>query len=131
MNELQVTLGDRSYHFSSGDVVRIGRSPDNDIVISDPTVSRQHAQLSHASGGWEFKNVGRALSFLNGQQVSQAVLSGPAEIQLSSPNGPVLAIQPGGVPTQAAPDHTSVLDGAGLGHAGGEAWETPAETPWQ
>lgn len=126
MNELQVTLGDRSYHFSAGDIVRIGRSPDNDIVVSDPTVSRQHAQLSQGPGGWEFENVGRALSFLNGQPVTRAVLSGPAEIRLSSPNGPVLAVAPGtGVPTQAAPDHTSVLDGAG------DPWDTPAQAPWQ
>jgi RsiW-degrading membrane proteinase PrsW (M82 family) len=94
MNELHVTLGDRSYSFDGGATVRIGRSPDNDIVVGDPTVSRQHAQLSHGPRGWEFVNVGRALSYLNGEPVTRAVLSGPARIQLSSLDGPALAITP-------------------------------------
>jgi RsiW-degrading membrane proteinase PrsW (M82 family) len=94
MNELHVTLGDRSYSFDGGATVRIGRSPDNDIVVGDPTVSRQHAQLSRGPRGWEFVNVGRALSYLNGEPVTRAVLSGPARIQLSSLEGPALAITP-------------------------------------
>jgi RsiW-degrading membrane proteinase PrsW (M82 family) len=100
MNELHVTLGDRSYSFGAGETVRIGRSPDNDIVVSDPTVSRQHAQLSSGPSGWEFENVGRALSFLNGEPVTRALLSGPAQIQLSSVRGPVLSITPGEPPRQ-------------------------------
>ncbi|HEY1640879.1 MAG TPA: PrsW family glutamic-type intramembrane protease [Streptosporangiaceae bacterium] len=99
MNELHVTLGDRRYSFDGGRTVRIGRSPDNDIVVGDPTVSRQHAQLSCGPRGWEFVNVGRALSFLNGEPVTRALLSGPARIQLSSLDGPALAITP-----VAAPD---------------------------
>jgi len=103
MNELHVTLGDRSYSFGAGETVRIGRSPDNDIVVSDPTVSRQHAQLSSGASGWEFENVGRALSFLNGEPVSRTLLSGPAQIQLSSIRGPVLSITPGETPPQYEP----------------------------
>ncbi len=94
MNELHVTLGDRRYSFDGSRTVRIGRSPDNDIVVGDPTVSRQHGQLSRGPRGWEFVNVGRALSFLNGEPVTRALLSGPARIQLSSLDGPALAITP-------------------------------------
>jgi RsiW-degrading membrane proteinase PrsW (M82 family) len=103
MNELHVTLGDHSYSFGAGETVRIGRSPDNDIVVSDPTVSRQHAQLSSGPSGWEFENVGRALSFLNGEPVTRALLSGPAQIRLSSVGGPVLSITPGEPPRQYEP----------------------------
>lgn len=100
MNELHVTLGGLRFSFDDGTTVRIGRSPDNDIVVGDPTVSRQHAQLSHGPDGWEFVNVGRALSYLNGQPVTRAVLSGPARIQLASLDGPDLAI----TPVAAAPE---------------------------
>jgi RsiW-degrading membrane proteinase PrsW (M82 family) len=92
MNELLVTLGDQSYRFGAGETVRIGRSPDNDIVVSDPTVSRRHAELRPASAGWEFENVGRALSFLDGAPVTRVRLDGSAQIQLSSTNGPILAV---------------------------------------
>jgi RsiW-degrading membrane proteinase PrsW (M82 family) len=112
MNELHVTLGDRKYSFGPGETVRIGRSPDNDIVVGDPTVSRMHAQFRLGPDGWEFENVGRALSFLDGQPVSRALLSGPAHIQLSSAQGPVLGITPGDRP--AVPDGP---DGAGTGDA--------------
>jgi RsiW-degrading membrane proteinase PrsW (M82 family) len=94
MNELHVTIGERTYSFGPGDTVRIGRSPDNDIVVSDPTVSRQHAELTLGPDGWQFHNVGRALSFLNGEPVSRTLLSGPVAIQLSSAQGPVLEMVP-------------------------------------
>jgi RsiW-degrading membrane proteinase PrsW (M82 family) len=94
MNELHVTIGERTYSFGPGDTVRIGRSPDNDIVVSDPTVSRQHAELTLGPDGWQFHNVGRALSFLDGEPVSRTLLSGPVAIQLSSAEGPVLEMVP-------------------------------------
>src|ERR1700722_635830 len=94
MNELHVTIGERTYSFGPGDTVRIGRSPDNDIVVSDPTVSRQHAELTLGPDGWQFHNVGRALSFLDGEPVSRTLLSGPIAIQLSSAQGPVLEMVP-------------------------------------
>jgi pSer/pThr/pTyr-binding forkhead associated (FHA) protein len=46
MNELQVTFDGRSYTFQPGQTVYIGRLSDNSIVVSDPTVSRRHAQLT-------------------------------------------------------------------------------------
>lgn len=136
MNELHVTLGDRRYSFDGARTVRIGRSPDNDIVVGDPTVSRQHAQLSRGPRGWEFVNVGRALSFLNGEPVTRALLSGPARIQLSSLDGPALTITPVAVldpdlaadrrpawPAPDEPDTPAEAESAWPGAAGPEpAW---------
>jgi RsiW-degrading membrane proteinase PrsW (M82 family) len=122
MNDLHVTLGDRTYSFRPDETVRIGRSPDNDIVVSDPTVSRQHAQLSLGAGGWEFENVGRALSFLNGEPVTRALLSGDAQIQLSSVRGPVLTV------TTASASAPSRSAGA---NAGGTApSDYPGDSAW-
>jgi RsiW-degrading membrane proteinase PrsW (M82 family) len=150
MNELNVTLGDRSYRFSPGETVRIGRSPDNDIVVGDPTVSRQHAQMSCGPDGWEWENVGRAMSFLDGQPISRVLLPLPASVQLASGHGPVLSLQPGAQTPAASGggadhDHTSVMDENKdwldqLGFANGGAPASPAApadapspsgTPWE
>lgn len=42
-----------------GATVRIGRAPDNDVVLSaEPTVSRHHAELVRAGEGWSVRDVG-------------------------------------------------------------------------
>lgn len=42
-----------------GQTMRVGRSPDNDIVLSnEQTVSRQHAELSTADGRWSVRDLG-------------------------------------------------------------------------
>jgi RsiW-degrading membrane proteinase PrsW (M82 family) len=94
MNELQVTFGGQSHTFQPGQTVRIGRSTDNDIVVGDPTVSRQHARLTWGPSGWVFENLGHAGTFRYGQNVTQVLLSQPTELSLASPHGPVLLIQP-------------------------------------
>jgi RsiW-degrading membrane proteinase PrsW (M82 family) len=96
MNELQVTFGGQSHTFEPGQTVRIGRSTDNDIVVTDPTVSRQHAQLTWGPSGWLFENLGLARTFRYGQNVTQVLLSQPTELSLASPHGPVVQIQPPG-----------------------------------
>src|SRR5271165_3013298 len=39
---IRVSLGGRSFTIRPGQELRIGRSPENDIVVADPAVSRQH-----------------------------------------------------------------------------------------
>jgi RsiW-degrading membrane proteinase PrsW (M82 family) len=94
MSELQVTFGGQSHTFEPGQTVRIGRSTDNDIVVTDPTVSRQHARLTWGPAGWLFENLGLARTFRYGQNVTQVLLSQPTELSLASPHGPVVLIQP-------------------------------------
>jgi RsiW-degrading membrane proteinase PrsW (M82 family) len=96
MNELQVTFGGQNHTFQPGQTVRIGRSTDNDIVVTDPTVSRQHARLTWGPSGWLFENLGLARTFRYGENVTQVLLSQPTELSLASPHGPVVLIQPPG-----------------------------------
>jgi FHA domain len=112
VNELQVSCEGRRYTFAPGATVRIGRSSDNDVVISDPTVSRQHAQLVWGPAGWVFQGQGRAGTFLRGSAVTTLLLREPVELSLASPQGPVLRLEPspaGPPPTQTA---TGVMDQA-------------------
>ena len=94
MNELQVTIDGRSYTFQPGQTVLIGRLSDNSIVVSDPTVSRRHAQLTWGPVGWLFENVGQARAFQQGQEVKQVIVRRPVELSLASPQGPVLRLEP-------------------------------------
>lgn len=57
-------------------VVRIGRSPDNDIVISDSSVSRKHLEIIKTdSGGYFLKDLSsRNGTYVNGQRVKETEL---------------------------------------------------------
>jgi len=106
MNELQVTFDGRSYTFQPGQTVLVGRLSDNSIVVSDPTVSRRHAQLTWGPVGWTFENLGQARAFQQGQEVRQFIVRRPVELSLASPQGPVLRLQPLGPTKPADPEAT-------------------------
>lgn len=95
--ELGVTFDSRSYTFGPGQVARIGRAPENDIVVGYSAVSRRHAQVSRGEdGSWVFENVGQAPTFEAGQPVTTVSLTGPRDLTLGSPHGPVLRLEPRG-----------------------------------
>jgi ABC-type multidrug transport system ATPase subunit len=61
-------------------VLRIGRAPENDMVIADLRVSRQHAELRSAGGAYEIVDIGsRSGTYVNGQRVERAQI-GPQDI---------------------------------------------------
>ena len=102
MNELQVNCEGRRYRFEQNQVIRIGRSNDNDVVVSHPTVSRQHARLAYGPDGWVFEGLGRAGTFQHGSAVTRVLLREPVELALASPHGPVIQLEPPG-PASPAP----------------------------
>ena len=57
--------------------LRIGRVPDNDLVLSDLDVSRHHAELRKSpAGGYEIVDVGSHNGiFVNGQRVTSKLLT--------------------------------------------------------
>ena len=79
---------------SPGQTVRIGRSPDNDLVTNAPTVSRQHAVIGWGAEGWEFTNTGSAATFHHGRQVNRMIVDRPLDLVLGSVDGPVLRLAP-------------------------------------
>jgi ABC transport system ATP-binding/permease protein len=63
-------------HDAGGGQIRIGRGPDNDIVLSDLRTSRHHAELRRGVEGYEVVDLGsRNGTFHNGQQVNRAALN--------------------------------------------------------
>ena len=54
----------------------MGRAPDNDVVVSDPGVSRHHAELCNVAGTYRIVDLDSTNgTFVNGQRVTAAPLS--------------------------------------------------------
>jgi len=92
--ELQLSLGGQSHTVRAGQEARIGRAPDNDVVVNDPTVSRHHAVVRQGPSGWEYVKAGSAPTFAGGGEISQATVDQPVELALGSPDGPLLRLAP-------------------------------------
>ena len=85
----------QQWHFEN-DVIRIGRSPDNDVVLTSNLVSRHHLELRRLNQtddrSWQLINRGTNGTFLNGMLVSQSLLAEGSLIQLAR-EGPTLKFQ--------------------------------------
>jgi len=112
---LILSLDGKDLTVAPGQTVRIGRSPDNDLVTNAPTVSRQHAVLSWGAEGWEFGNTGSAPTFHNGRRVTRLIVDRPLDLVLGSADGPVLRLAPS-VPAAPAPVRGPVGYAAGGGY---------------
>ncbi|MDB9514843.1 protein kinase [Kamptonema animale CS-326] len=83
--------------FDSESIIRIGRSPENHVIIVDSLVSRQHLELrkinnSASNSTWLLVNQGTNGTFVNGVLMSQGVVSDSSLIQLAR-GGPILKFQ--------------------------------------
>jgi RsiW-degrading membrane proteinase PrsW (M82 family) len=138
---LILSLDETDLAVAPGQTVRIGRSPDNDLVTNAPTVSRQHAVLSWGAEGWEFGNTGSAPTFHNGRRVTRLIVDRPLDLVLGSADGPVLRLAPSG-PAAPAPVRGPAGYAAGGGYgtdgyqpaggyppAGGADWGA-GPSPW-
>lgn len=87
----------QQWRFQDESVIRIGRSPDNHVVLTDTLVSRYHLELrqisfANNSSSWELINQGTNGTFLNGILVSQSLVADNSLIQLARA-GPTLKFQ--------------------------------------
>jgi Protein of unknown function (DUF3662)/Inner membrane component of T3SS, cytoplasmic domain len=69
-------VGDGRRSVLSGDRVVVGRSRDCDVVLSDPNVSRRHAELRRDGGSWTVSDLGSTNGVkVNGQRADRVPLS--------------------------------------------------------
>ena len=58
-----------------GDKVRVGKAPDNDLVLGDDTVSRHHCELTRANDGVHVRDLGSTNGTrVQGARVSEAIV---------------------------------------------------------
>ena len=67
----------------NGERSLIGRSPECDMFLDDVTVSRQHAELTHANDRWTIKDLGSLNgTFVNRKRIETAELEDDDELQI-------------------------------------------------
>jgi transcriptional regulator with GAF, ATPase, and Fis domain len=60
---------------SVGELLRIGKAPDNDLVLQDDTVSRHHCELTRAEGGVKVRDLGSTNGTkVQGARVNEAIV---------------------------------------------------------
>lgn len=95
MSQLRVNDGGREHMVTLGDTaVRLGRSPECDIVLEDPGISREHAELVSVGEGWEVRDLGsRNGTFVNDEQVDRRSL-GPGDVVRLGPDVTLEILKP-------------------------------------
>lgn len=80
------------WKFDSQSVIRIGRAPDNDIVLNSGVISRYHAELQKKDDcAWKVINLGKNGIFIKGRPVNNGVVTDGLMIQLAN-TGPRIQI---------------------------------------
>jgi len=81
-----VTLDGVSRTVGPGSTLTIGREADCDLVATAATVSRHHARVEHAAGGWHLRDLGSTSgSWHQGTRVDDLRLAGSQEVVLGDP----------------------------------------------
>ena len=72
----------------------VGRSPDSDVQIVHPLVSRTHLQVTPTPTGWAVRCQGRNGMLVNGAVTREALVTQGTRIQLGDASGPALGLTP-------------------------------------
>ena len=93
MSDLKITFAGQTFMFEPGQTVRIGRSPDNAVIVSDPIVSRDHARITWRSDGWVLDDLGKGRTFVGGLPIASVSVRQPLDVRLATPRGPGLRVE--------------------------------------
>lgn len=86
--------GTQTYYALAKPVVTIGRRPDRDVVIAEPHVSRNHAQIEQRGSEYFLVDLGSSHgTFVNGQVAQQHCLHGGDRIELGAIGGGYLVFK--------------------------------------
>lgn len=104
MKNIQISLWDehrsqisQQWQFTPPAPIQIGRSPEHQVVIDRPSISRLHATIGYTSlrqggGYWEISNHGANGTFVNDLSIDRVLLTNGDRIQLSKA-GALLTIE--------------------------------------
>ena len=68
----------RQWQFDHEAVIRVGRSPDNQVILSEAVVSRHHLELrqleTQATASWQLINLSNNGTLVEGEAIAQKLL---------------------------------------------------------
>lgn len=80
-----VVGGDGGRRISLGETATLGRLPECDVTLDDPSVSRRHARITHTGGIWAVEDLNSTNGLkVNGRRVSQADLADGDRLELGT-----------------------------------------------
>ncbi|MEG4346847.1 FHA domain-containing protein [Microcoleus sp. A003_D6] len=97
----------RSWIFEDQQVVRIGRSTENHVVLFSAVVSRRHIELRRSGITWELINLGTNGTYLDGKPVAKVPVVDGLIVHLAR-SGPKIQINVGPSQSSAQLGQTSV-----------------------
>jgi len=117
MARITIEIGGRPTTYDASRALRVGRETGCDILLQEPTVSRNHAELRPVGDAWEVVDAGSTHgTWVNGQRVDRMVLpAGTTILRFGLTEGgatahvtvegapPAPADRPAGPPTAAVP----------------------------
>lgn len=108
------TTGDQTIDVKPGTTLVVGRAVNSDVPIYDPTISRQHAQLTVANGGVQVKDLGSSNgTFLNGSRITEVIATPNDVVMFGKVSFYVREIAPA-KPVEAAPKAAPPAGGGGF-----------------
>src|SRR6266536_3852821 len=67
------------------DVTRVGRGPDNDVVVDETTISAHHFEIRRENGAFKIQDLHSTNgTYVNGEKIGEAVLTPSSSIQLGA-----------------------------------------------
>jgi len=84
----------QSWSFERDQLVRIGRSTDNQVVLYSAVVSRHHVEIRRLNNKWEVVNLGTNGTYLEGKRITQVQVIDGLIIRLAR-SGPYIQIRLG------------------------------------
>ncbi len=127
MAYLEIRIGQEVRRISlDRDHLRIGRLADNDIVLRDAQISRQHAEIRFAAGEWRILDLGSTNGLhVKGKRVREHRL-GSSDVLLLAP-GVTLSLHEGVAPPDAISTVASAAQSTHLPQSAVAPAEPPAE----
>ncbi|MEG3849184.1 FHA domain-containing protein [Microcoleus sp. herbarium19] len=108
----------RSWIFEDEQVVRIGRSTENHVVLFSAVVSRRHIELRRSGITWELINLGTNGTYLDGKPIAKVPVVDGLIVHLAR-SGPKIQINVG-------PNQSSVQSGVSIKPRDAKAIHAPS-----
>ncbi|MGV2827075.1 FHA domain-containing protein [Myxosarcina sp. GI1(2024)] len=82
----------QSWTFEDKSTIRIGRAPDNEVVLYSAVVSRYHVEVKKTEQSWEVINLGANGTYVDGKKITKAPIFDGTIFRLAT-SGPKILVK--------------------------------------